>query len=290
MIFVLFHWVLEIDFKDIPWTSVFAISGSPWAIHLWYVRDCTKQQDIQNIQKEIWQKDFHVQLERATSWSNPSLQLSAVYLLKAYYFGSMLPDHLGNEKSLKEAIFHSVNALIKSKELSSSPMKEELEYAIKSINMHVYISKPDWIKNETLKSVDWSQMNFSDLDLSNSDLAGFRMFRSTFGPKMERANLSGASLWGAKFDKSNLRSANLTWTDVSYSDFSGADLSHANFSDASIQGANFKEAINIDKAIFNGARYSSGTNFPLSFTPTGVVKVKRSEDKEKEGLWVPVEE
>ena len=60
---------------------------------------------------------------------------------------------------------------------------------------------------------------------------------------LSRANLSGASLFGADLSRADLSDASLFGADLREADLSGANLFGADLTDASLEGANLKDAL-----------------------------------------------
>lgn len=81
----------------------------------------------------------------------------------------------------------------------------------------------------SLRGVDWSSLEVSDIMLASSNLPG--------------AQFQGARLPGAYFGYCNLRGANFERADLRQAHFREADLSAANFAGANLSGANFARAI-----------------------------------------------
>lgn len=59
------------------------------------------------------------------------------------------------------------------------------------------------------------------------------------GARMQRADLTKAVLWFARFTGADLTDANFTGADLSRADFAGADLTNADFTGADLDEANF---------------------------------------------------
>lgn len=88
------------------------------------------------------------------------------------------------------------------------------------------------------------------------------------GVDLSGIDLSGLDLSGANFSGSNLSRTSLVGALLQSADFSEANLEFADFADAELWGANFKEALNLSKARFTGARYNTRTTkFPPGFSP-----------------------
>jgi len=157
-------------------------------------------------------------------------------------------------------------------------------------------SKSDWAAfraaaDNGQDALDFSELDLSESNLADSDLAGVDFFSSD----LERANLKMCSLAGAEMASSNLSSASLykcdlkrtifqeaklvraalSDSDCAGADFRGADLSGVNFSGANLTGANFMHA-NLEKAVMHGAnitsidcRYCNFTGVDLTLTKFG---------------------
>ena len=99
----------------------------------------------------------------------------------------------------------------------------------------------------------------------------------------ERANLTGAKLYGATLTGADLILAYLTDADLS-----GADLTRANLTDANLYGANLKDAI-LRGANLWGANLSNAILPDISWIIPGCLAqlndVKFSFYLEKEGKW-----
>ena len=290
----IFRYCLCVEYKDIPWTVILAASGAPWGLFLWYLRDYTKKQDIeakwkenQTKDKELWQQDFHVQQERIADWQRPSVQLSALYILKGYFEKTSLPEHLRDDESLGEPILNIFRALLVEigKIEPVSPLAKDIRKVIHS----VILGQIDF---ESAKDVDWTNIDLSGQDFSGKNLSEFRMPVSTLvNAKLQGTNLEKARIWGTNFDDALLSKAVLKGADVSGCTFHRTQINETSFQDASVQGADFSSAIGIDGAIFSDARYSDKTRFPDGFHPenVGMVLVRRGDEKEGEPRWVPVD-
>jgi len=263
-IFQHFYYCAE-DCTKLPWTVIAALAGAPWMLFLWFLRDYTKAQDLDKKQQEIdtknleiWQQDFHTQQVRATEWDNPSLQISAINILTEYYLDIEYPDH-------KESILRLLSALAASREQRNlSPIKDDIAKLISPVIINI-------IGTQNTSNKYWPGMILSG-NLKDRDFRNYQ-------------------LWGSRFNDSILNNAKFNKADVSYADFSNADLNETDFSSAYLQSTNFESVLNIEKAIFTGAQYSTETKFPAGFFPRqdALVLVRRGDKTKNEPNWIVVE-
>jgi len=281
--FVLIHFMKSSEFppKDLPWTVILTVVASPWLLFIWFLRDYNKEQDIQNSSLQIWQQDFHVQQQRASNWSEPSLQLSAIYVLRGYFLGTALPDHIKSRDFIKESIIKLFSALLSEAEKhKDSPVIDQIREGTQQMLLM-------GIELESAKSMDWSNVNLKGKFLSGKNLSQFKMpFANFVDANLNGTKFKETALWGSKFDGAVVIQAEFPKADVSWSSFIGADLDGADFSNALIQEANFKDAKNIEKAKFANAQYSKGTTFSDDFIPQGAILVEKT--PESNGAWVRV--
>ena len=110
------------------------------------------------------------------------------------------------------------------------------------------------IKNRVFENESSGNMIFNDCDLGGSVFVGCRFFSTDFSySRLQNCKFHGSSLIRAVFRKADLRGA----------DFSaGSGKEPADLSDADLREIKYDEATN-----FSGARYSSRTYFPESFSP-----------------------
>ncbi len=290
---LVFKHCLCVEYNEMPWTALLAVSGAPWALFLWYLRDYTKKQDIetkwkdnQTKEKELWQQDFHVQQERIADWERPAVQLSALYILKGYFEKTSLPKHLQKDESLKEPILNIFRALLVEigKRKDAPPLANNLRNTIHSVVL-------DKIDFESAKDIDWTNIDLSGQELSGKDLSGFWMPNADLkDAKMQDTMLIKAKVWGATFDGATLFRAKFNGADVSRCTFCKAHINDASFESASVQSANFTSVIGIDTAIMQEARYDEKTSFPKGFDPkkAGMILVRRGKTEENEPRWIPV--
>jgi hypothetical protein len=116
-----------------------------------------------------------------------------------------------------------------------------------------------WLKDEeggeraNLSGADLYGSDLSGSDLSGADLYGADLSRANlYGANLSRANLSRANLYGADLSRADLSRANLSGADLYGSDLSGSDLSGADLSRANLYGANLSRA-NLSRANLYGA-------------------------------------
>ncbi|KPP97166.1 pentapeptide repeat-containing protein [Marinobacter sp. HL-58] len=127
------------------------------------------------------------------------------------------------------------------------------EFLIEADLQRVNLSKA-YISDKK-KFLDFSRADFFQANLSGASLREVCLENAQF----YEANLSGATL-----RDTNLRGANFQSSAIFNTDFRGADLDGANFSNSKIFNANFKDAINIDKAKFDGC-IGQGNTFPAGY-------------------------
>ena len=147
-----------------------------------------------------------------------------------------------------------------------------------------------WLKAEE----GGKRANLSGASLYGASLSGANLSRANLsGASLYGADLSGASLYGASLSGASLYGANLSGANLSGADLSGASLSRANLSGASLSGASLSGASLSRANLFGAKKFKELEYLFISYTsicPEGtIIGWKKCKDNIIVKLEIPAE-
>ncbi len=251
------------------WTFFLAITASPLAWYIWFLRDRTKHEDQRHEASKAAREHFNKLREWATG-TEITRKVAALFELQDYldpdlkshripaiiqheraeyarqtarFFAELLRDR----NSWDDVALLDERAAALSREDSRSEKKKLRELPPNSVRSALAsVLRAQGFRIGDLES--------ADLRLMELQLAELR------GARLNFANLIGANLINAAMNYANLRLADLFWANLSGADLSGADISGANLNAAKLIGAKLSgadlSATDLSESVLSGADLS----------------------------------
>lgn len=121
------------------------------------------------------------------------------------------------------------------------------------------------LKKVTLKESRIEMRASDNIDMSDSDLRGAKIFSNSSSKYIKVTNVKGERTY---FQLRNLNGADFSDSDLRYAVFDSADLTHANFRNADLTEVKFKNRFSNFPADVRGADFTSAKLDPTSFSTT----------------------